>query len=257
MAIKLTDAQREALDAVKAAFPDTKELQAAIAQILLIEVRPLPKYSARKDYQITDVTTVMAGSFAWAYGVDSAVRNAETGRMGDVVVALVCRGDTGPNKEMRYGALGGFTNLDYVEINGVKDWSKGEQPKEGAARELREEAIDDKGKPILTPTPDRMELLITGHDYRRRPATNYSGHALELTGKELAELKQHSQKLAGDEAYRRAAQAASHGEVTLIEVKPLQEVLQISRESFSHPHEWDALSVLQTRLQARETSVKR
>lgn len=263
----LTAEQQAALQLLKEAFPDAKQLKAVIAQELLPSVLKIPVYSNRgledtpanvAGYQISNVTTMMAGSFAWCYAEDSNLRNPETGRMGDIVVALVKRGDKGPNGEDRFGALGGFTNLDFVEKpDGTKDWSKGEQPKEGAAREIREESVDSKGVPVLAPKAERMELLLNGHDYRGRPATNYTAHSLEMTPLELAGLKIHSEKLANDPDYLAGAKKASNNEVANIEMKPLREILAMGRDSFTHPHEYDALAKLNERLQGKQTQVTR
>lgn len=234
------------LDWIHQHYPgqDPKQIFAELAADVL---GPLPPYSHRKSYQISPVTRLMPGSFAIAYGANTAMRGPD-GRMGEPVVVLQRRGDTGLHGEPRYGALGGFTNVDDVPEKGVNE----EQPREGAAREISEELVDDTGKSLWHITPDRLsDVLVVGHDYRRKEnGVCYTGFALELTPQELSAAQAHAKRLAADSEYAGKCRTASGGEVASIMVMPLREAIALSRASFTHPHEHDALMVLNQKLQA-------
>ncbi|MDX1975730.1 MAG: NAD(P)-dependent oxidoreductase [Rickettsiales bacterium] len=235
--------------AIKEAFPG-QERQALAGPVAIATLGAIPPYSNRDDYHMHNCTTLMAGAFVAAHGVDKSRRDVASNRMGEPVVVVIERGDKGPDGSLRYGLLGGFMNLDYVVKNGVKDTSRGEQPHEGALREFGEELIGPTGKPIITPDESRLEPLISGVDYRRTksPATFYTGFGLKLTEPELEAIRAHEQAIKTDPTYAANVKSASGSEVAKVMVKPISEVLAMSRESFTHPHEFDAVVKLSEQL---------
>ena len=56
-----------------------------------------------------------------------------------------------------------------------------------------------------------------------------------------------------DPAYAEAVKEASHGEVSKVIVKPLSEAIAMSREQFTHPHEFDAIVTLAEQLKQKQT----
>ncbi len=219
---------------------------------------PRPRWSTRDDYQVNGTTRMNAGNFLIPHFADPTVRNPDSGRQGEVFVVFQKRADKGPHNEDRYGALGGYINADYVARNGkVIDRSRGEQPEEGALREMNEELLDNKGKPILNIAAVRLEHLHASCDYRRRPGTVVQGFEVKLTDQEFAAVKRHSVRMANEPAYARAVRKASHGEVKEILVNPLRDVVAMRMDQFTHPHEFDALKELARHLSNRSRVVNR
>jgi hypothetical protein len=182
-----------------------------------------------------------------------------------MVVLLIKRGDKGPNGEDRFGVNGGYTNLDFTEPSPFfPESSEGEQPVEGASRELSEELVDDQGEPVLEIDPARFDHIKAGTDYSRVKdgslPTAYNGHAAELTPDELRRLKTHVLKLQTDYEYRMAVKTKSRGEVTdmrrmAVKTKSrgevtdmrllgLEKAANLSPEIFTHVHELVALKIL-------------
>jgi nucleoside-diphosphate-sugar epimerase len=219
----------------------------------------LPPYSNRDDYHLYSCTTITAGAFVAAHAQDTSRRDPATGRMGEPVVVMIERSEKDASGEPKVGLLGGFTNLDYVVKNGVKDTSRGEQPNEGALREFGEELIGADGKPVVTPDIARLTPLISGIDYRRKisPACAYTGFGLELTPEELETIKTHAQRMHDDPTYTDAVSKASGGEVTKVMVKPLSEAIAMPREQFTHPHEFDAIVKLAEQLKQQQAVISR
>jgi hypothetical protein len=201
------------------------------------------------------VKTSTVGSFALCYGNETGAAGQLRGA--DPLVVLIKRGEKGPGGEDRFGALGGYIDLG-------KEKTAGEQPIEGMAREVGEEAVNDKGEPVvdlnkrLRTETDLAKLLVSGVDYRRAslPVT-YHGHAVELTTQELTALKLHSQRMETDDVYRAAVLEKSNGEVSDVKLIPLSEAMKLSRDSFTHPHEFDALAKLDEHIKQQQAAIKR
>lgn len=233
--------------AIRASYPGAspEQIKAALSPAFLAEAYgEMPDYSTLSAPTLHPVKTAAVGSFVICHGSDSSGRIARS----EPVVVLVKRGDTGPDGEDRFGVLGGYTDLG-------TETKVGEQPKEGAVRELMEEAVNDQGEPVLNPTPDRLQLLASGIDYRN-PAlpVNYNGHSLELTTRELAALRAHSEKLESDPAYQEAVRGHTHGEVTDLRIAPISEILRMPKDSFTYPHEFDAVAQLGEQLKQQRVN---
>ena len=248
----MTEAPRtlDIMAAIMEKYPDATgaEIKAALTpEFLAAAYGKLPKWSTLGKPALHDVKTVTVGAFVVCHGTETGAGAAR----GEPVVAIIKRTEKGPNGEDRYGVLGGYTNLG-------SNLTIGEQPKEGAVRELKEEAIDDQGKPIISPDPSRlaridMDLTI---DYRipKLPVL-FNPNSMELTAQELAALKLHSKKLEEDPDYRAAVREQSDGEVADLKIMPISKVLEMGRESFTHPHEFDTVAALAEQL--RQQSQKR
>ena len=182
------------------------------------------------------VKPATVGSCVICYANDPSIINHATKTLGAPVIALIQRSDGG------LGVLGGYTNLG-------KDTTKGEQPKNGAVRELKEEAINDIGKAVISPQPERLQLIANGIDYRK-PALPvvWHAHAMELKAEELKALKEHAERMKRDEAYKQAVKKKSRNEIDGMLIMPLAEVIALPRESFTHPHEFDAITELAKQL---------
>jgi hypothetical protein len=209
----------------------------------------LPHYSTLETPVVKVVETAVAGSFAIAYA-----ENPENAA--DPFVIIQRRSEKGKDGAARYGALGGFTNFSWREVDGVKDSSRGESPAEGAAREITEEMVDADGKPVIAPAPDRFltrNILAAGHDYRRNfgDVCTYTGYALPLTPEEVKAIDAHIERTQ-DAAYAKAATEASHGEVDGILKLKLSEVLVLGKEQFFHPHEFEAVEELAARVREQQ-----
>lgn len=230
------------LDTVKKAYPDATP--DAIASALrdpafLKAAVPLPHYSSLDHAQLHVVKTSTIGAFTVAYANDTSA----TANRKDPLVVVIRRGDTGPNGEARFGMLGGYTELG-------SNKTAGESLEEGAKREMAEEACDDQGEAILSPDASRLDLLHAKIDYRKAslPVTAH-GYALALTTQELNTVKRHIDRLANDPGYREASKAATKGEVADMRLMKLSEVLAMPRDSFTHPHEYDAVEQLSQKLE--------
>lgn len=233
------------MSAIRAAYPDAtpEQIRDALTPRFLAEAYgPPPSYSTLSTPALQTVKTAAVGSFVICYGYEPGKR--------EPVIALIKRGDKGREGEDRFGVLGGYTDLG-------AETTAGEQPNEGAVRELMEEARNDHGEPVISPRPDRLKLLASGIDYRNPTLpVQYNGHMLELTARELATLKTHSQKLQEDPDYREAANRHTEGEVADLRILPLSEVLKMQRDSFTHPHEFDTIAQMAKQLQQRAASVR-
>ena len=212
------------------------------ARELAIEVfGPLPVWSTRDgNYQISPTTRMELGSFIIPYYSDSMPGKPETER-NHISILLQKRSDTGPNGEDRYGVFGGYTNADFVMHGEIMDKSRGEQPEEGALREMNEELLDDKGKPILDIAEDRLNHVISCNDYSKRPGTAVTGFTLRLTPDEFSAVKAHSESMENKLDYRNAVRAASGGEVKQVLIMPLETILAMRENQFTHPHEFKAI----------------
>jgi hypothetical protein len=219
---------------------------------------PRPVWSTRDDYQISASTRMNVGNFLIPFHVAHAARNRDRGRHDEVFIVFQKRADKGPRNEDRYGALGGYINADYVAHGGkVIDRSRGEQPEEGALREMNEELVDDQGEPILDIAAARIAHVHASCDYRIRPGTVVQGFEVRLTNREFAAVKAHSGRMANDPGYAMAVRQASHGEVNEILVRPLRDVVAMRRNHFTHPHEYDALKKLARRLLDRSRNMNK
>ena len=228
---------------------DPKELLAGpVAESVL---GPLPHYSNRTTHHIHNCTTTTAGAFIAAYAKDSIQR--------EPVVVMIERSEKDADGRPKVGLLGGYINLDYVVKNGAKDNSRGEQPKEGALREFGEELIKGDGRTVISPDISRLNYLISGIDYRREvnPACSYTGFSLTLKPEELQAIKAHAQKMHDDPAYAKAAKEASGGEVANVIITPLSKAIAMTRERFTHPHEFDAIVNLSEQLKQQQAGPKR
>lgn len=189
-----------------------------ISAVLIMKIRHvLEKVDAPAPYK-----TAYVGSFIICYGKDSSTTQ-------DPVILLIKRADGG------LGIPGGYTELG-------KDDAPGEQPREGAVRELKEEVLDNTGKPILSPDSARLRIITSGLDYRTTEhPTHYNGHALELNASELSALREHARKLQKDTAYQAAVKKQSQGEISGLLIVPVSDIMKMKRESFTYAHEFDAL----------------
>jgi hypothetical protein len=205
--------QPSILDFIAKHYPG-QNLRHVFARELAIEVfGPLPAWSTRDgNYQISPTTRMDFGSFIIPYYSDSIPSKLKTDR-NHISIILQKRSDTGPNGEDRYGVFGGYTNADIVVHGEIPDKSRGEQPEEGALREMNEELLNDEGKPILDIAEDRLNHVISCKDYRKRPGTAVRGFTLRLTTDEFIAVKAHSGSMASKPDYRNTVQAASGGEV--------------------------------------------
>ncbi len=237
---------------INSAFPDKNKTE-IIQELAKNVLGPLPGYSNRENYQITNVTGLAPGSFLIPYHIDKTQRNTDSGRNGLPMIFMQRRSDKLSIGKGVYGAFGGYTNVD---DNPAKN-SKKEQPNEGAIRELGEEVVNDKGNPVIEPVPSRLKLLCAGNDYRPNPAVAYTGFSLELDKTEIKALTSHIQKMQTEPNYKTKVQEASHGEVAEIMSMPINEVLKLGKESFAHPHEFDAIQELANQLKGLSTQKKR
>jgi hypothetical protein len=225
-------------------FPDLDFKKIVAGPLAEFAYGTLPSYSNLTVHKVTNVATAMVGSGVVCYANDPLTRQP--------LVMIIKRGDKGPEGEDRFGITGGFTTIDWsVDI-------KGEQPTEGAVRELREEIVDADGRPILDIDPARLCIVETGIDYRaaRRGGlpTQYNGHVIELTPSELARVRQHINKLDHDLDYQQAVGIQSKGEVAGVLLIPLADAIAIDLCHFTHPHEVNLFKHLQGMLaQPRET----
>jgi hypothetical protein len=244
-----TPEQRASLDRVfkelTARFSGLSPAELVAGPLAEAAFGPLPPYSNLQTHKVTNVATAMVGAFVFCYG-----RHPFSGTL---CVAIVKRGDKGPNGEDRFGATGGFTNLDFTEASTyTAPTSIGEQPAVGACREVREELLDDHGVPILDLDPARLVLLKTGLDYRGvekgRLPTQYNGHMAELTAPEILRLLTHVERLASDQGYRDAARLKANGEIADVMFLPLSTAAALDETSFTHPHEHATLRLLIARL---------
>lgn len=111
------------------------------------------------------------------------------------------------NHQPYYMIAGGFLNLSQTNgIPGLIDANplKGEHPEFGALRELTEEIVDDQGRPILAPTPDRLvpkdTITVNFPNGERLLAIGYQVH---LTPDETQAILEHVARLNSDTQYRR------------------------------------------------------
>ncbi len=212
---------------------------------------PIPPWSGRKKYQANDCTGVYPGNCAVIYGEDDSWKSSSD--KSEPFIVYQKRSENGVNGEVQYGLLGGFATVDDNPERNLKK----EQPREGCKREIMEESVDDKGVSILSPDTKRFKLLDAGYDYSVEPPNSYNVFALKMTKQERDNIRNHAERMASDPDYAKAVTDASHGEVKQIFVKPLSEVLKLGRDSFTHPHEFDAIQKfaeqlkVQTRLRQR------
>lgn len=231
--------------AIQAQYPDATpgEIREAIPDLIKYAYQgSMPPYSSLEAPTLHKVKTATVGSFVICYGMDTSVA-ANTKREPSIV--LIKRGDKG------FGITGGYTELG-------KDKTSGEQPKEGAVRELKEEVLDNNGTPIISPDSERLKLIVSGIDYRNPELpVNYNGHTLELTTQELLLLKEHSRRLNEESAYQADVTKKTHGEVDDLQIVPISNVLAMKRESFTHPHEFDAIRQFAQTLQQQSFMPRR
>lgn len=237
--------QRQAIEHVMAElttrFPQLSPQQIVAGPLSEFAFGALPPYSNLKTHKVTNVSSTSVGSFVICHGVAPLTH--------ETLVLVIKRGEQGPHKEPRFGVTGGFTNLDFTEAPPVAlPYSPGEQPDQGAVRELREELLDDHGRAILDIDRHRLSVIKTGIDYSWVPKgelpTQYSGFEVALTANELARVQQHIDKLHKDPAYLRACYIQTHGEVRNAYLLPLQDIFKMKEEEFTHAQEFAALKQL-------------
>lgn len=236
--------------------PNPDEIRAALAERFpgsdaadLIESAylanyPLPPWSTLDKPMVHTDKTANAGAFVLAYYVDPSRTDPLTHRRGEVMVVLNRRGKekTADGKPMYAGTGGGFR-----ELGGSN--TAGEQPDENAARELREETVDDQGTPILEIATNRLKLFKAGVDYRRpHKPVDYVGYSVALTKEEYEAIGAHGERLRNEPEYLEAVKKHSEGEVAGYEAMPLSQARRLSRDQFAHPHEFDALHELDAML---------
>lgn len=208
----------------------------------------LPSYSYLSTHKVTNVESATVGSFVICHSTDLLSH--------EPLIPLIERGEQGPHHEKFFGITGGFTNLNFTRAGPFTQASRlGEQPRQGAVRELGEEMIDAEGKPILTIDPQRLSLLTTGIDYSWVPkgqlCTQYSGFEVKLSAEELKKMQDHISKLQNDPTYRQAVYDRSHGEVRNVCLMKLSDILRMKEDQFFHPQEFEALKQLALRLAQR------
>src|SRR5687768_14608277 len=108
--------------AIHTAYPDATpaDIKASLLNpdFLKAAYGAMPSYSTLSAPNVSAVKTAMVGSFVICHGFDASARNPETKTVGEPVIAIVKRGDKGPQGEDRYGVLGGYTNLGSETIPG-------------------------------------------------------------------------------------------------------------------------------------------
>jgi hypothetical protein len=99
-------------------------------------------------------------------------------------------------------------------------------------------AFLEQNYPALTPQ-EALAGPVAEEVFGLLPA--YTGFALELIAMELQDISAHSERMQKDSKYAREVKSASKGEVSQILVKSLGNALELSRDVFTHPHEYDAI----------------
>lgn len=206
-------------EALARLFP-AKSAQDLIRELLRLHY-PLPKWSTLSEPRVITVKQATVGASLLCHG---------QGR-----IAILTRGETGPNGEPRHGIPGGYTILG-------GDETAGETLEACAVRELGEEVLDDAGRAVIAPDTGRLALVCSGIDYRT-PATPLAYHSyhVALTEAECAALAAYETLLQGDPRYREAVERHSDGELRGFAFLPIAQAAVLPRESFTHPHEWDAM----------------
>jgi hypothetical protein len=209
---------------------------------------PLPLFSNLVTHHVVNVATAAVGAFVICHVYDP--------ELGGTAVVLIRRTDRNAAGKHAFGVPGGFTNLDFT-TGGlfIPASPQGEQPAQGAARELREEIVDDAGCPLLDLDPARMQLITSGIDYRAVATSGlpvqYNGHAVRLMDKEWRRLRRHVARMQTNPDYRKAVQEKSGNEVADVVLMGLKEAAALSPQQFAHPHELSALQILNTSLNTR------
>ncbi|MDD3371141.1 MAG: hypothetical protein PHE27_04865 [Alphaproteobacteria bacterium] len=220
---------QEAVDYLTSKFPGLTPKEILTGPLAKAICGPLPGYSKLTSYEMTDVTTATVGAFVICYAYDPAYK--------ENVVILIERGKKGEDGKRKFGITGGYIDLD-----------EREQPCDGAARELREELLDDKGAPILEPDPKSFEVVSTGVGYRYFKnggyCVQYNGLAVELSKDELGKVHEHVLKLRTDPLYKHEMQKRSGGEVSDVFVLPISQVSNMRDDQFEHVHELEAVKKL-------------
>lgn len=198
---------------------------------------PIPPYSDREDYQLTNVTTSTQGAFCVPYH-QPEIRGVKRGGVEGVEVVLLERDETGPNGEPRYGVPGGYLRLKAKE--GAAG-NVGEQPRDGAARKFGEEVCKETGKAVLDVDSSRLEHILEGIDYKEELPVGYNGYVVSLSKDEIETIRQHGKGGVED----------MDSNTPHFFVLPLKEALDMPKESFTHPHEFDALEKLASHLRQR------
>lgn len=199
----------------------------------------LPKWSNLAHPYITDVGTFMAGS-----SVTCVFTEPEDG---EVYVALALSGKHYEGEPMLRGTGGGFAEVVTIPDQEDEEPLYRETPAENAVRELREEVVDDEGKPVLDIAPDRLTIFEADTDHRavrtgrNRHPVACSAFMVALTQKEAVTLKTHAARLQSDPAYKEACSEASHGETSDIIIMKLRDVAQLPYARFMNPHEFTAI----------------
>lgn len=228
----------QAMDLLTAAYPDLSPRALLEGPVAHYALGPLPPYSGLKTHKIANVATATVGAFVLCYGYDRQWR--------DYGVLLIRRGESDAAGNALYGAVGGYI---------VIDPPSGEQPRQGAVRETGEETVDDKGKPVIDLTPERLRILDDGVDYRAAQKgglpVHYTAFSARLAATEITRARHHAQRMEEDAAYRAAVTAHSKGEVRNVLWLRLSQAAALSSAQFTHPHELAALRLLARAVNAR------
>lgn len=255
-------------DITAALFTLPDEAQAAITAALLAKCHPLPEWSTLEAPAVQVDKTCHAGAFAWGYYTDPERRDPQTCRMGEVMVVLSRRGkEMAADGQPLYAATGGgYRELGKgrplvapttpEEIAKEKKEATGEQPDENAARELREETLDDKKHAILDIDPKRLtDVVGLGVDYcKPYMPVDYVGFALPLTKDEYRAMDAHGERMRNDPAYKDAVLTHTKGEVAGYDVMPLSQALKLQPDQFAYPHERQALQQLAIHLERQQAA---
>lgn len=191
----------------------------------------IPAYSNRRNHLITNVTMTTVHAFSVCYHIDRKTHESH--------FILLKRQEKMDNGNHKYGALGGFVTLDPID----EKTAYGEQPYEGAVREIAEETVDNEGNPVLNISPNRLILIYSGVDYRGCSedvqGTQNTGYMLELNDHEFSAMVHHNQSMDYDENYREAVIAHTQGETHGFVILTARDFSKMSPLQFSHPHDYE------------------
>ncbi|MBR6355642.1 MAG: NUDIX hydrolase [Alphaproteobacteria bacterium] len=180
----------------------------------------IPSYSPRKTYHILPVNTATLSGFVICHYQNQIV---------------LIRKRPFSYKTRFLGFLGGFVNIDK---------NTRETPQQAAVREFGEECCDEKARPLINFSPDRLKIINVYMDYTKieldlTPTLNVA-YRLELTADEFSKINEHAAKLRADTTYATQIYNASNHEVFAFEILPVTDLLQ-RKSDFAHKNEFAAL----------------
>ena len=181
----------------------------------------IPPYSPRKTYHILPVNTATLSGFVICFFQNQIV---------------MIRKRPLSYKTRFLGFLGGFVNIDK---------NTRETPQQAALREFGEECCDEKARPLIDFSPERLKIINVYMDYTKieldlTPTLNVA-YQLELTADEFHKIKEHTEKMRSDATYANHIHNATNHEVFAFEISPIADLLQ-HQANFAHQNEFAALS---------------